>query len=826
MNFKDRFMLKKQIIRLFALLVVCLTAQCLFADTLTVNSNIEKVTVYKKGALISRKAHVKIPAGVTVVKIPMLSPLFDQKTVQVGVTNADITLGKVRVEIEMPNRDVVARSNDSLSRRSKVITDSVDLVLAYKSVLDHERSILLGNDNIGGKKGFDSLQLSEIAAFLRKDLSEIVDMQLGYRQVQKRLELENQQLMQSMKLLDERSIEPKAALYVSLVSKSPCESELSFSYVVEQAEWTPFFELRISEDRPEMEVTKKVMVKQKSKEDWKDVKMTVTKTNPSDNNARPELKRYTLPKSGSVSTSSYTEKKMIKVMGTVRDEKGSIEGVLVTCPSTNVSVQSDASGFYEILVPENSSLDYSHASHIGKTISVSEGNVEIVNVLLKENKAAVYGNGVTVKGVVRDAGGPLPGVEITVKEDPTIFELTDADGAFAISVPEGATLEFAYFAYDDSYKTKQVKLRPGQFIVNVTLEDPEELEEFVKIGYMKGYGKEPKRKLFGKIFGKRRKRDRVEEVSIDDALAGRVSGVQTGNNPTRIRGVSSLSVPNEPLYIVDGVPVGGGSSSSNPLASIDPSDIVSMEVLKDASATAIYGSRASNGVILITTRKGANVGSGLYLSTFSKLQDYTAESATLNSVPSDGSEHEATLGTQSIKAKYSYYAAPKITPNAYMLAEVPNWRDYELLKGKLRVFLNNTYVGDSYWEPFEIQDTLRFSLGVEKNIGVERALKATKEKSNLLRTAKKVTRNWQITVKNNKETAVDIVVEDQIPVAANDEAKVTLLESSNAKVDEKEGRLKWNLHLAPGEKRELNISYEVKVKSEELFEELMEDEDL
>lgn len=808
MNFKNSFMLKKQILRLFALLVVCLTAQCLFADTLTVNSNIEKVTVYKKGALISRKAHVEIPAGVTVVKIPMLSPLFDQKTVQVGVTNADITLGKVRVEIEMPNRDVVARSNDSLSRRSKVITDSVDLVLAYKSVLDHERSILLGNDNIGGKKGFDSLQLSEIAAFLRKDLSEIVDMQLGYRQVQKRLELENQQLMQSMKLLDERSIEPKAALYVSLVSKSPCESELSFSYVVEQAEWTPFFELRISEDRPEMEVTKKVMVKQKSKEDWKDVKMTVTKTNPSDNNARPELKRYTLPKSGRVSTSSYTEKKMIKVMGTVRDEKGSIEGVLVTCPSTNVSVQSDASGFYEILVPENSSLDYSHASHIGKTISVSEGNVEIVNVLLKENKAAVYGNGVTVTGVVKDAGGPLPGAEITVKEDPTIFELTDADGAFAISVPEGATLEFAFLA-----ARKQVKLRPGQFIVNVTLEDPEELEieEFVEVGY----GKKPKRKLFGKIFGKRSKRDRVEEVSIDDALAGSV-----------IRGVSSLSVPNEPLYIVDGVPVGGGSSSSNPLASIDPSDIVSMEVLKDASATAIYGSRASNGVILITTRKGANVGSGLYLSTFSKLQDYTAESATLNSVPSDGSEHEATLGTQSIKAKYSYYAAPKITPNAYMLAEVPNWRDYELLKGKLRVFLNNTYVGDSYWEPFEIQDTLRFSLGVEKNIGVERTLKATKEKSNLLRTAKKVTRNWQITVKNNKETAVDIVVEDQIPVATNDEAKVTLLESSNAKVDEKEGRLKWNLHLAPGEKRELNISYEVKVKSEELFEELMEDEDL
>ena len=108
----------------------------------------------------------------------------------------------------------------------------------------------------------------------------------------------------------------------------------------------------------------------------------------------------------------------------------------------------------------------------------------------------------------------------------------------------------------------------------------------------------------------------------------------------------------------------------------------------------------------------------------------------------------------------------------------------------------------------------------------ERTLKATKEKKNLLRTAKKVTRNWQITVKNNKETAVDVVVEDQIPVATNDDAKVTLLESSNAKVDEKEGRLKWTLHLAPGEKKELNINYEVKVKDEFLFDKLMSDQEL
>lgn len=750
-------MLKNKLIRFLTLLITCLATQHLFADTLSVNSTIEKVTVYKKGALVSRKAHVKIPAGVTVVKIPMLSPVFDQKSVQVGVSNADISLGKVNVEMEMPNRADVAKTNDSLVKRSKLIADSLDLIRSYSTALDNERYIVLNNNDIGGSKGFDSLKLSGVASFLRRDLDEIVDLKLGYNQRQKKLEQEKQMLGQKMKLLDERAMMPKGALYISLVSKTPGTTDLDLSYVVNDAEWTPFFELRISADKSSMDVTKKVMVLQKTKEDWKDVKMTVTRTNPSDNNARPELKRYTLPKTYSSSSSSSSEKKMVKVMGSVRDNHGSIQGVLVTSTSTNVTAQTDTSGFYEIMVPENSHLKFTHTSHFTEEKNVNADNVMMLNVNMNVDESSIYGY------------------------------------------------------------------------------QPDEIEEFEDEIVVSNYGSQKRRDVTGSVSSlSKAKLKEIDAASIDRAMAGRVSGVTVGKSSgrpgqassVRIRGVSSLSGIGEPLYIVDGIPVNGDDTKGNPLANIDPNDIVSMEVLKDASAASIYGSRASNGVVMITTKKGAKYGSGLYLSTFSKLQDYTAESTTLNTIPSDGSEHEATLGTQSIPAKFSYYAAPKITPNVYMLAEVPNWRDYELLKGKLRVFLDNTYVGDSYWTPLEIQDTLHFSLGVEKNIGVERTLKATKEKKNLLRTAKKVTRNWQITVKNNKETAVDVVVEDQIPVATNDDAKVTLLESSNAKVDEKEGRLKWTLHLAPGEKKELNINYEVKVKDEYLFDKLMSDQEL
>lgn len=820
-------MLKQRIIYLFVFLTACLMSQHLFADTLSVNSTIEKVTVYKQGALVSRKAHVKIPAGVTVVKIPMLSPVLDRKSVQVGVSNADISLGKVHVEMEMPNRADVAKANDSLVKRSKLIADSLDLIRSYSSVLDHERYIVLNNNSVGGSKGFDSLQLSGVASFLRRDLDEIVDLKLGYNQRQKKLEQEKQMLGQEMKLLDERAMMPKGALYISLVSKNSGETDLNLSYVVKEAEWTPFFELRISENKPSMDVTKKVMVLQKTKEDWKDVKMTVTRTNPTDNNARPELKRYTLPKSYGSSSSSSSEKKMVKVMGTVRDNHGSIQGVLVNCPSTNETTQTDASGFYEILVPENSSLSFVHTSHFTEEKNVNAENVMMLNVTMREDTKNLYGNTVRIRGVVKDAKEPLPFANVVIKGT-TEGTNTDMDGNYEINVPIGAILEFSYSGYEP--QTRKITSKTSS-ILNVTLSE-ENLEELVVVGY--GVG--PRKSRRSKSNLDEEELEESSSISVDQALAGKVSGVSVGKSSgrpgqassVRIRGVSSLSGIGEPLYIVDGIPVNGDDAKGNPLANIDPNDIVSMEVLKNASASSInYSARVPNGVVvMITTKKGAKYGSGLYMSTFSKLQDYTAESTTLNTIPSDGSEHEATLGTQSIPANFSYYAAPKITPNVYMLAEVPNWRDYELLKGKLRVFLDNAYVGDSYWTPLEIQDTLHFSLGVEKNIGVERTLKATKEKKNLLRTAKKVTRSWQITVKNNKETAVDVVVEDQIPVATNDDAKVTLLESSNAKVDEKEGRLKWTLHLAPGEKKEININYEVKVKDEFLFDKLMSDQEL
>ncbi|MBQ0156023.1 MAG: TonB-dependent receptor [Bacteroidales bacterium] len=214
----------------------------------------------------------------------------------------------------------------------------------------------------------------------------------------------------------------------------------------------------------------------------------------------------------------------------------------------------------------------------------------------------------TIKGVVKDAKEPLPFANVVIKGT-TIGTNTDMDGNYEIEVPEGAVLEFSYSGYET--QTRKITAKTGSTL-NVVLSE-EMLEELV----VTGYGVQKKSDVTGSVSSL--SEDKLKEsvaTSIDQAMAGRVSGVSVASSSgqpgqatsVRVRGVSSLSGSTEPLYVVDGMPIGGGdashSASSNPLASINPADIVSMEVLKDASATAIYGSRAANGVVMITTRKG------------------------------------------------------------------------------------------------------------------------------------------------------------------------------------------------------------------------------
>ena len=207
-----------------------------------------------------------------------------------------------------------------------------------------------------------------------------------------------------------------------------------------------------------------------------------------------------------------------------------------------------------------------------------------------------------VSGIVKDdTGETMPGVSIKVKGNNNVGAVTDIDGAFTINVKRGTVLQFSFLGYN----TKEEKATPGKIMQIVLEEDKKTLGEIVVVGY------QPVRQR--DLTGSVAKAD-VSQLtntpvsSIDQTLGGRIAGVNVssgegmpgGQMNITIRGNNSLTQANTPLYVIDGFPVENASVA----ASINPNDIKSLNILKDASASAIYGARGANGVVIITTKSG------------------------------------------------------------------------------------------------------------------------------------------------------------------------------------------------------------------------------
>lgn len=214
---------------------------------------------------------------------------------------------------------------------------------------------------------------------------------------------------------------------------------------------------------------------------------------------------------------------------------------------------------------------------------------------------------ITGKVMGSDSQEPLIGVSIVIKGT-TIGTITDVDGSYTIAATPGQTLVYSFIGYN-----KQERVVGDATKIDVTLElDTERLGEVVVIGY----GQVKKSDATGSVLAVTSEDfNKGAITSPQELVVGKIAGVQIttpggapGSGATiRIRGGSSLSASNDPLIVIDGVPVdnSGISGMSDPLSTINPNDIETFTVLKDASATAIYGSRASNGVIIITTKKGS-----------------------------------------------------------------------------------------------------------------------------------------------------------------------------------------------------------------------------
>ncbi|NRB60949.1 MAG: mucoidy inhibitor MuiA family protein [Winogradskyella sp.] len=392
-----------------------------------------------------------------------------------------------------------------------------------------------------------------------------------------------------------------------------------------------------------------------------------------------------------------------------------------------------------------------------------------------------------VSGIVTSSsdGLPLPGVNI-IEKGTSNGTSTDFDGHYSLKTTTGNTLQFSYLGFEIE------ELPIHSSIMNVSLnEDTNALEEVVVVGYSTTNSSSSYVK------------PEYNSQEIVNRLYGKAAGVT-------IRGASTINNKNNPLFIIDGVAV-----KSNAAKNIDPNSIADIEVLKGTNATSIYGNRASDGVIVITTKNhstrktndlGIVVDTGITNTRFEIDKTY--------SIPSDGDITVIDIDKFSLPATYDYFAAPILNENVFLTAKIGNWEKYNLLPAEANVYFEGSFSGKTNINPNATTDSLTISLGVDPNISVKRKQLNDFKKSTFIGNNKVIYKGFEIEIKNNKTSAIKLTLLDRIPITQNRAIKVDDIITGNSIYNKDKGILEWQINLESGEQEKVEYSYSVKYPKE------------
>ena len=307
-------------------------------------------------------------------------------------------------------------------------------------------------------------------------------------------------------------------------------------------------------------------------------------------------------------------------------------------------------------------------------------------------------------------------------------------------------------------------------------------------------------------------------TNVLNALQGQVSGVninsadgQPGSSEkVMIRGYNSISGNSDALYVINGIP-----TNSEEIKKISPNSIKSVNVLKGNEATSIYGSRGANGVVVVTTKN---------MDDYTKIEEQELNVSFDIDIPydilSNGKAHSVALKDLKLPATYKYYAVPKVEKEAFLLAEISEYSKFNLLSGEANIIFEGMYVGKTMINPNQTSDTLNLSMGRDKKIAIKREKIADKSGTKFLSGYKEQTFTYDITVKNNKKEAIEMLLKDQYPISTDKEITIELLDNGKAKVNAETGILTWDVKLGAGETKKFRISYKIKYPKDKFIDNL------
>jgi uncharacterized protein (TIGR02231 family) len=548
--------------QIFCVAILCTSLLSAHAQTSEkeVKSEIKAVTVFLKGAQVTRKANVTISSGNSELTFVGLSPQIDKNSIQVKGDN-NFTITSVNHQMNYLDKGSTSPEVQRMEDTLQKLEFDLRLKSNLRKVFEEEKSMILSNKAIGGEEGVNIEDLIDLAGIYRSRIKEINAELVKSRKEEKELGTKVQKVRQQLRVIRGENRKNTSEVVVKISSKTKVTTNLEVSYLVYNAGWTPYYDVRSSDIDGPVELTYKGNVYQNSGNDWDNINITLSSGNPT--------------QSG-------------------------------TLPTVNPWV-----------------LDY-------------EENLRV------NRWTGAVGNGVMLNSAYDQAA---PVIEESIEE------------------------------YD--YEKKAV---------------------------LKGY-----------ITAK-------QETS--KSLANYTTVAQSNVN-TEFK----VKVP--------------------------------------------------------------------------------------YSIPTDGIAYAVEIQKYDLPVKYLYYAAPKYDKDAFLLAKVSGWDEYNLLSGSAGIYYQGTFVGKSFINTNVTEDTLDISMGRDKSIVIDRKKIKDFNKTTTVGTSKKSTVGIEITVRNNKNKTIFMDIEDQVPISRVKEIEVELVESSDASFNESTGRLTWSVILGPGESRSFQFKYQVKYPKEQ-----------
>ncbi|WP_121809162.1 mucoidy inhibitor MuiA family protein [Mucilaginibacter kameinonensis] len=376
-----------------------------------VASKVQKVTVFLNGAQVNRTALVNISPGTSTLVFENLSPGIDVQSIQVNA-GGDFTILSVNHELDFADNDIRQKNIQAIEAKQKLVRNKIALQNNMLSIYQEEANTLAKNPISNGTNvALDPVKLKQTLDFQTARLNEIKKNQ---QVVNDQIDLLNDELQGYDKQIAEINrvgAKTTSNVLVTVSSKAALQANFTLSYLVRNASWFPTYDIRAKNVNSPITIVYKANVSQKTGEDWKSAKLTLSTGNPTVNGAKPELTptylNFGMYYSGS--TASLT-----KVMGRVvaGDDGQALPGVAIRVKGTSIGAVSDAGGNYSIQLPNvNAVLTY---SFIGFETTERQANAPLINVSLKSssqqlNEVVVAGYGTEYK---RDLTGAVAGVQV------------------------------------------------------------------------------------------------------------------------------------------------------------------------------------------------------------------------------------------------------------------------------------------------------------------------------------------------------------------------------------------------------------------------------